>query len=154
VTEVSIVTTWVDVRRTAAVAIVAHAAIHLLGVMTAWRLSPFRDPPYGTVVLGGTLDAGEAGQLVMGAAWLVAAVALVGAAVAIWRGGSHVLSVVAAAFAISLAVSLAGLPSARFGVVIDITVLGLIAAVRLEPPVERLVHRVVAPRRPHLGGRN
>ena len=146
-------TIWRDVRRTIAAALIGHAVIHLLGVMTAWRLSPFQDPAYTTLILNRTLDAGETGQLAMGGAWLLAAVALSVAALALWRDDSQARPLVAAAFAISLAVGLAGLPASRLGVVIDLAVLATIAAASVEPRVERSVHKAVAAgRRPHIGG--
>jgi hypothetical protein len=148
-------TTWVDVRRTVAAAIIVHGVIHLLGAMTAWRLSPFNDPPYSTLILAARIDAGDTGQLVMGAAWLFAALVLVGAAAAIWRSGDHVLLVIAAAFAVSLAVGLAGLPASRLGVVIDVAVLIAVAMTRLWGPLAHVVHQLAAarPQRSTRGGR-
>jgi hypothetical protein len=140
-------TTWVDVRRTISVALVCHAVIHLLGVMTSWRLSPFRDPPYDTVILAGTVDGGAVGQTVMGGLWLMAAIALIVAAITLWRGGPHAVTAVAAGIAISLAVALVALPASRFGVVIDGTALLVIGVALAAPKVDQAVRAAKATRR-------
>lgn len=57
----------------AALVMLLHGLIHLIGVVTFWKLGMHE--MYSTKVLGGRLDLGERGMYVLGFFWLVATVA-------------------------------------------------------------------------------
>jgi hypothetical protein len=116
------------VRSTLAVALAIHGLVHLLGVMTAWRLSPFKDPPTSTAILDARLEVGADGMELMGLAWMFATAAVVIAAVALWIGGHRMLLRIAAGTLISLAVCLVGLPESNLGILIDVGILTAIIA--------------------------
>ncbi|WP_407356389.1 hypothetical protein [Methanolobus sp. WCC5] len=56
----------------AAMIILLHGLIHLVGVITFWKIGLHEH--YSTKVLGGALDIGYRGVYVLGFAWLVATV--------------------------------------------------------------------------------
>lgn len=58
----------------------AHGVAHLVGFAVAWRLADFPEMPYQTTLLSGRLDVGDIGIRLVGLAWVVLAVAFVGAA--------------------------------------------------------------------------
>lgn len=119
-------------RRAAAVFLVAHAVAHLVGFLGASRLGEFRDAPYTTLVLNGALDVGDGGMRIIGIAWIVAAAAFIGAAVAVWRGRIRAAALAAIG---SLVLCLAGLPAAIVGVWIDVAILVVIGTIAVMWPM-------------------
>lgn len=119
------------IRGAAAVFLVAHGVAHIVGFLASWQLRAARDTPDSTWILNGTVDVGDAGMRLFGILWLVAAVAFLAAAVAIWRGNLRFVAVVTVG---SLALCLVGLPNAAVGVWIDVAILVLLAARALVRP--------------------
>ncbi|HET9520825.1 MAG TPA: hypothetical protein VFO73_07265 [Candidatus Limnocylindrales bacterium] len=115
-------------RRAAAVFLVLHGLIHLMGFAVSWQLATMQELAYRTTVFNGALDVGDVGARVLGIAWLLAAAGLVAAGVLVWRGSSSAAVVTTVAVAFSIVVCLAGLPDAFRGLYIDVAlVAGLIA---------------------------
>ena len=120
-------------RPVAATFLMFHGLIHILGFLRAWQFADLAEMPYSTLILNGTLDVGDVGIRLVGLAWLVAAMGVVVAAIALWRLGARSLRLVAAAAALSLVVSVVGLPAAYLGVFIDVGILaalGVLAVLR------------------------
>jgi len=97
----------------------AHGVAHLVGFLVPWRLISAPDMPFKTTLLAGRVDVGEAGIKVIGALWLLTAVAMVVAAAGValqtrWAG-ILMLPVVA----VSLVLCLVELPQARIGLVLN-----------------------------------
>ena len=128
-------------HRASAAFLAAHGIAHLLGFLSAWRLGEFPDVPYSTWILNGAVDVGDAGIRLVGLLWLVAAAAFVGAAALALRPAAVARRAIATAAAGSLVVCTLGLPAAVVGVVIDIVLLGALAA---EPIGELAVQRTAA----------
>jgi hypothetical protein len=115
-------------RSAAAVFLILHGLVHLMGFAVSWQLATMQELAYRTTIFNGALDVGDAGARVLGIAWLLAAAALVGAGVLVWRGSPSAVVATAAAAVFSLVVCAAGLPDAFRGLSIDIAlVAGLIA---------------------------
>lgn len=115
-----------------AVLMAFHAVAHLPGFLVPWRLASLPEMPYGTTVLAGRVDLGDAGIRVMGAAWLAAALAFVAAAAAAAMARSWWMSAAMAAAVVSLGLSVLGLPAARIGIAVNLLILAaLLAAPRL-----------------------
>jgi hypothetical protein len=70
----------------AAIVLVLHGLIHLMGTAVYLKLPNIEGLPYKTTLLGGRWDVGESGIQVFGALWAVAAVRFVVAAVALLAG--------------------------------------------------------------------
>lgn len=79
----------------AAILLVVHGLIHLMGVAAYMRLTEVKGVPYKTTLLGGRWDLGERGIAIFGALWLVPATGFVFAAVALlarWQWWQPVLA--------------------------------------------------------------
>lgn len=110
-------------RRAFAVLLALHGIAHVLGFLGLWRLAEFKDVPYTTFVLNGSVNVGDSGARIVGLLWLVAAAAFIVAARATWRGGDHWKSILVVVAGFSLAMCLIGLPSSGIGVGIDVLIL-------------------------------
>lgn len=107
--------------------LLAHGVAHLVGFVSSWKLATLAELPYKTTVLSGRIDVGDAGIRVIGMLWLLAALALVVAAIAVatatdWAGRFLLAAVIA-----SLTLCVAGWPDARIGVAVNIGLLLLLA---------------------------
>jgi hypothetical protein len=114
-------------RRIAAVVLVLHGLIHLIGFVVPWRLAQVEGFAYRTTAFGGAIELGESGTAVLGLAWLAVAVAFVLAAVRIWGARARAVPLVGVLSAASLVVCVAGLPETLAGVVVNISILGAVA---------------------------
>ena len=117
-------------RRAAAVFLVLHGLVHLMGFAVSWQLTTMQELAYRTTVFGGALEVGDTGARVLGIGWLLAAAALIVAGVLVWRGSDWALIATGAAAVISLVVCLAGLPDAYRGLYIDVALVAGLVAVR------------------------
>ena len=72
----------------AAVVLVAHGLIHLMGTTVYLRLGEIKGFAYKTTLLGGRWDIGAAGIGVFGALWAIAAVGFIVAAIGMLTGSS------------------------------------------------------------------
>jgi hypothetical protein len=99
-----------------------HGLAHLAGFAGAWQIAP-EGFPYKTTILRGHVDLGKAGIRVVGTLWLITGVAFAVAAigtlfgVAWWPQFALVIAIV------SLLLSIAELPEARLGVVINVVII-------------------------------
>jgi hypothetical protein len=107
----------------AAIYFVVHGLIHLIGFVAFWQIAEIEEFKYTTTVLAGRLDIGDVGIRVLGVVWLVVAVALVIAGVAIFFSPPWWWSFTLVATVASLIVSLLGWPDAKFGVLANIIIL-------------------------------
>lgn len=103
-----------------AIIILLHGLIHLIGVVTFWKIGLHEQ--YSTRVLG-TVNIGERGTYVLGFAWLVATVAYAVAAYAMfidqewWRNGLAGVTV------FSLALTVLGWKDAIVGTAFNVLIL-------------------------------
>lgn len=107
--------------------LVAHGVAHLVGFVSSWKLATLPELPYKTAVFAGRIDVGDAGIRVMGALWLLTAVAFLIAANAVviatdWAGRFTLAAVIA-----SLMLCVVGWPDARIGVAVNVGLLLLLA---------------------------
>jgi hypothetical protein len=105
-----------------------HGIAHLVGFGVSWRLVASEEMPFKTTLFYGRLDLGEAGVKGVGIVWLLLAVSFVVAAVGAvlrqpwWNGLATALALA------SLLLSIASLPDARMGVLVNALVLGALVA--------------------------
>ena len=107
----------------AAIYLIVHGIIHLIGFVVFWQIAEIEDISYKTTVLAGRLDIGDVGMRVLGVVWLLIAVAFVIAGVAIFFSPPWWWSFTLAVTIASLIVTLLGWPDARFGVLANIVIL-------------------------------
>jgi hypothetical protein len=118
----------------AAVVLVLHGLIHLLGTAVYLRLAEISEMPYKTVLVGGAWDVGDGGMRVFGALWALAALGFLVAAAAwlLGLGGWPALLVGVTLF--SLALTALDFQVAFMGVVVNVAILAALAVVpRLLP---------------------
>jgi hypothetical protein len=107
--------------KVAAIIILLHGLIHLIGVVAFWKLG-LREQ-YSTEVLGGAVDIGERGTYVLGFAWLVVTIAYAVAAYGMladqawWRSG------LAAVTVFSLVLTILGWKSTIVGTAFNVVIL-------------------------------
>src|SRR5947209_3804808 len=98
-----------------AVFMALHGVAHTPGFLASWRLAVLQGVPYHTTLFGGRLHVGDAGMRVVGAIWLILAVAFVAIAVAALFDRSWWILAAASVALASLAVCAAEIPAARIG---------------------------------------
>jgi hypothetical protein len=101
--------------------LLAHGFAHLVGLAGSWRLGT--GVPHKTTLLGGRFDLGEGGIRAFGVVWLLGAVAFATAAAALILVPPLWTTLVLAAAAFSLVISVLALPDARVGVGINVVLL-------------------------------
>jgi hypothetical protein len=114
-----------------ALLLAAHGVAHAVGFLVPWG-SAIGGTPYDTTLLGGLVDVGGAGMLVMGLLYLGATVAFLLAAVAVAQDlvGWRRWTLGVAAFSTGLTVT--GWPATQIGLYLDLV---LIAALLVVPRV-------------------
>jgi hypothetical protein len=112
------------IRVLAGAFLVVHGVAHAVGFTSSWAMVASADAPYTTLILNGTVDAGDSGIRVIGVLWLLAAAGMIGAGIQVARATPGAVTVVLAASTFSLVMCVIGLPAAVAGVVIDLAILG------------------------------
>lgn len=112
------------IRIFVATLLIGHGLVHLLGFVVPWRLATLEEMPYKTTLLAGSLDVGAAGIRVVGLLWLLAAVGFVVAGVAVFTQHPWWGAVTLGVTLFSLALCILGWPEARFGLLVNLAILG------------------------------
>ena len=108
------------------VLMLAHGVAHLPGLLASWRLATFPEIPYHTTLLGGRIDVGDGGMRLVGALWLVAALAFGVAALGAFQTRGWWTSAALAAALGSLALCVTEWPAARIGVFVNVAIVGAV----------------------------
>ena len=103
---------------------IAHGVAHLVGFLSYWRIVDFEEMPYSTKQLMGRVDAGETGIRVIGVLWLIGALAFIasGLVLIFLQPWWQTLTLYTTIY--SLALSILSLPFSRYGLIINIIILG------------------------------
>lgn len=118
----------------AAIVLVVHGLIHLLGTAVYARHAQIKGLSYKTALLSGHWDLGSPGIAVFGWMWVLPAVGFIAAAVALLAGWAWWNSVLTGVTLVSLALTILDWSNAFRGAVIDAAILMLIlAAPRIGP---------------------
>ncbi len=105
----------------AAVVILAHGLIHIIGVIAFWKLG-LRDQ-YSTKILGGAFDIGERGTYVLGAIWLVVTIAYAVVAYGMFTDQTWWRTWLGGVTALSLVLTILGWKDTVFGTIFNVIVL-------------------------------
>ena len=123
----------------AAIALIVHGLIHLMGTAVYARHAQIKGLSYKTALLSGHWDLGQPGIAVFGWMWVLPAVGFVAAAVALLAGWAWWNSVLIGVTLISLALTILDWSNAFRGAVIDVAILALIlAGPQISPLFSRL----------------
>jgi len=107
-------------RFTFAAILGAHGIAHLVGFVVPWRLMSVAELPYRTTILAGRLDVGDGGIRIVGLLWLVAAVGMLGSAVAWATALDSAFYATMVAIFLSAALCLIEWPEARIGLFVNV----------------------------------
>ena len=109
------------------IVILLHGLAHLPGFLVSWRLMHPADLPYTTMILGNSINVGDAGIRFVGVLWLIVGLGCVAAGIAGIRGmpGWHLLAL--SAVTLSSFLCIVGWPAARIGLAVDLTLLAIVA---------------------------
>lgn len=110
-------------RNVLALLMALHGIAHLVGFAVAWRLTAPEEVPFRTTLFFGRLDVGDQGIRVVGLVWLLLAILFVAAAVGGWLRQPWWGGLAQIVAGVSLILSLASLPEARIGVVVNLVIL-------------------------------
>jgi hypothetical protein len=110
----------------AAIYLVVHGLIHLIGFVVNFQIAEMQEIAYKTTALAGKVDVGHVGTRVLGVAWLLLAVAFVGSGAAIFSSPPWWWSFTLAVTLVSLAMCVLGWPDARFGVLANVIILAFL----------------------------
>ncbi len=116
----------------AAIILVLHGLIHLMGTAAYMKLAVIQQLPFKTTVLGGRWDLGANGTAVYGALWAVAAIGFVGVAFGLLAGWSWWPPVLLGIAFFSLVITVLDWGVAYAGVIVNI---GILAALWLGPRI-------------------
>lgn len=111
----------------AAMILILHGLIHLMGTVTYMKLGVVEGLTYKTTLLGGRWDLGEGGIRLYGALWAVAAIGFIVATVALLFGWIWWRPVLAGAAAFSLALIDLDWKVASAGIILNIVILAWLA---------------------------
>ncbi|HEX7668595.1 MAG TPA: hypothetical protein VF395_03385, partial [Polyangiaceae bacterium] len=115
-----------------ALLLLVHGAAHLVGFVGAWRL--VKTVPYQPALFGGLVDLGDLGAKGVGVFWLLVAAAYAVAAGLLVTRAPLFLPVTLTISVVSLVLSAAAWPEAKFGVVVDVAlIVGALLAGRQTP---------------------
>lgn len=129
------------VRILVAVVLAGHGLIHLMGVVSLWRLATIEQVPYGTTILSGAIDIGDGGVRIVGLVWALAAALFVVSAWTVWRGSRSALGIVTVSAVVSLIVCIVGLPGSEVGVLVNVVILAAVVVRTRIGPSTPLVYR-------------
>jgi hypothetical protein len=107
-----------------------HGLAHLPGFLVPWRIAHLAELPYGTTVLMGRMDVGDAGIRVVGLLWLLAAIGFCTVAAGVLADRSWWAPLTWAFLVGSTALVALAWPAARVGLLPNL----LILAALLTPP--------------------
>ena len=103
------------IRYGLAVLLAGHGVAHLVGFVASWQLAALPELPYRTRVLAGRVEVGDIGTRVMGALWLLAALAFLTAAGAAVTQAGWMARFALCTVVVSMVLCVLGWPDARAG---------------------------------------
>lgn len=110
----------------AAIVLVLHGLIHLMGTAVYMKLGTVEGLSYKTTLLGGRWDLGAGGIWVFGALWAVAAIGFVVAVMALLAGSGWWQPVLVGVTLFSLVLTALDWSSAYAGTIINIVILAVL----------------------------
>ncbi|WP_265109711.1 ABC transporter permease [Halosolutus halophilus] len=111
----------------AALVLVAHGGVHLLGTAVYLELAEVAEFTYKTTLLGGFVDVGDTGMRVFGVLWAVAAVGFVVSASALVTDWDHWQLLLSTVVVFSLILTALDYTVAYAGVVVNVVIIAVVS---------------------------
>ena len=109
------------------IVLLLHGLAHLPGFLVSWRVMHAADLPYTTMILGNTVNVGDAGIRFVGVLWLIVGLGCVAAGIAGIRGMHSWPLLALSAVTLSSLLCIVGWPAARIGLAVDVVLLAIVA---------------------------
>lgn len=110
----------------AAIVLIMHGLIHLMGMVSYLQLGTVQGLPYKTTLLGDRWNIGDAGIHVFGALWVVPAIGFVVAALALLFGWTWWQPVLLGVTLVSLVLTALDSSVAFTGIIVNVVILVLL----------------------------
>jgi hypothetical protein len=110
----------------AAIVLIVHGLIHLMGTASYLKLTEIGELPYKTTLLNGSWDLGTKGIALFGVLWAVATVGFVAAGVAMIAGWSWWQPLLLGVTLFSLVLTALDYKVAYAGVIINVVILAVV----------------------------
>jgi hypothetical protein len=114
------------IRIIAAIFLILHGLIHLIGFLVPWGLVKIDSFKYGTTILAGKIDLGETGIRIVGLLWIVGAIGFVIAGIGLWMVLPWWFTLLMAVTLYSLVLCILGWPDSQYGFYINLIILGVL----------------------------
>jgi hypothetical protein len=114
------------IRIIAAIFLILHGLIHLIGFLVPWGLVKIDSFKYGTTILAGKVDLGETGIRIVGLLWIVGAIGFVIAGIGLWMVLPWWFTLLMAVTLYSLVLCILGWPDSQYGFYINLIILGVL----------------------------
>lgn len=103
----------------------AHGFAHLVGFLVSWKLKEMPEMPYKTTLFFGRLDAGETGIKVVGAMWLIAALAFAVSSVGALMQTQWLAAYTLAVSVFSAVLCIINLPDSKIGIPVNLAIIAI-----------------------------
>jgi hypothetical protein len=110
----------------AAVFLILHGLIHLMGTTAYLKLGKIEALPYKTTLLGGSWNVGDGGIRMFGIIWVIPAIGFFLAGVAMFAGWTWWPALVGVMAVLSLVLTLLDWSVAYAGAIINVVILGML----------------------------
>lgn len=114
------------IRIIAAIFLILHGLIHLIGFLVPWGLVKIDSFRYGTTILAGKVDLGETGIRLVGLLWIVGAIGFVIAGIGLWMVLPWWFTLLITVTLYSLVLCILGWPDSQYGFFINLIILGVL----------------------------
>ena len=114
------------ITKIAAIFLILHGLIHLIGFLVSWGLVEIDSFKYGTSILAGKVDLGRTGIRRVGILWVVGAIGFVIAGVGLWLVTPWWFTLLIGVTLYSLVLCILGWPDSQYGFYINLVILGVL----------------------------
>ena len=114
------------ITKIAAIFLILHGVIHLIGFLVPWGFMKIDTFKYTTTTLAGKIDLGPTGKRIEGLLWIVGAIGFVIAGIGLWMVTPWWFTLLVAVTLYSLVLCILGWPDSQYGVYINLVILAVL----------------------------
>ena len=114
------------ITKIAAIFLILHGLIHLIGFLVPWGIMKIDSFKYTTTILAGKVDLGPTGIRIVGLLWVVGAIGFVIAGIGLWLVTPWWFTCLVGVTLYSLMLCIMGWPDSQYGAYINLIILGVL----------------------------
>jgi len=114
------------ITKIAAIFLILHGLIHLIGFLVPWGFMKIDSFTYKTTILAGKVDLGLTGIRIVGLLWIAGVIGFVIAGIGLWMVTPWWFTFLVTVTLYSLVLCILGWPDSQFGVYINLIILGVL----------------------------